>query len=319
MRVELAIVTGARTPQHLSSRGRAATPGDYPSGDWLKMRFHISILVVLISTFPTLVSAADANGYTAQYECRSGGPDCNVDVAGLTQQACQQTITTSDSASTISSKINGGSQFICVQPGDYTGIGTISITASGSSGARKVLRYYRPGDSDDQPWNQTSSGNQAKMSEIELTGNYWIVHRLTLPSNTHSGLARFYVTGPNNILNRILVEGPGGTDACQSGVNFQASGNVLQNSVVRDARRCTTGSPVAVSLENGDNLRVINNEISNWCEHQIQVGQNNIPSSAGTVVENNDLYLTLLLDRSRLRGAKRRRSMSFVSHCVLPF
>ena len=50
--------------------------------------------------------AADRNGYTAQYECRAGGPNCNVDVATYVAHACDQTITSADSAATISSKIS---------------------------------------------------------------------------------------------------------------------------------------------------------------------------------------------------------------------
>ena len=122
----------------------------------------------------------DLNGYTALYEARADNPNNNVDVAWYVSQSCQQTITTSDSESTIESKINGGSQFICVQPGDYTGKGVINISVSGSSGARKVLRYTRDGDNNDEPWNQ-SSDQQAKFRALGVDGSYWIIHRLSFP------------------------------------------------------------------------------------------------------------------------------------------
>ncbi len=234
--------------------------------------------------------AADANGYTAENECRAGAPVCNVDVVGLATQTCQQTITTADSAGTIDTKINGGSQYICVEPGDYTGKGTLTLSANGTSAARKVLRYKRTSDTDDEPWNQ-SDGNKAKISQIEVTGDYWVIHRLTLPSNASNGVLRFSVTGANNIINRILLEGPGGTTACQDGVEFNGGdNNALQNSVVRDLRSCTSGSPVGVQLSAGSNLKVVNNEVYNWCEHTLQIGYNSLPMLAGTVVENNDLY-----------------------------
>ena len=128
------------------------------------MRFPLAFHIVLILPFPTSVSAADINGYTAQYECRAGNPNCNVDVATLVAQTCQQTITTDDSASTINSKINGGSQYICVRNGDYTSKGKIMITASGTSSARKVLRYTRDLDNDDEPWKQVSNDQAATIA-----------------------------------------------------------------------------------------------------------------------------------------------------------
>ena len=50
------------------------------------------LLNKIVGVFLFLVTAtawgADANGYTAEYECRAGGPQCNVDVETLTQAAC---------------------------------------------------------------------------------------------------------------------------------------------------------------------------------------------------------------------------------------
>ncbi len=251
----------------------------------------IRFLVVLALLFPPLATAADPNGYTSQYDCRVGGPHCNVDVAGLTQQACEQTISPSTSPTSSWDAIDWSKNVICIEAGDHTGRGKLTLQSNGTSSARKVLRYYRSGDSDDQPWTQ-SDENRAKISLIDVTGAYWTVHRITLPSNTLNGWTRFSVHSANTILNRILVEGPGGTDACQDGVGLEGDNNVLQNSVVRDARRCTGGSPVAVSIVSGTDVRVVNNEISNWCEHQIQAGYNEVPSLPGLAIENNDLYLT---------------------------
>lgn len=253
-------------------------------------------LVILVFIFAflagNLAKAADVNGYTAQYECRADGPNCNVDVDTYTTAACAQTITTADSLSTIESKLDTGSSPICVTNGDYTGKGTIDITASGTSGAYRVMRYYRSGDTDDDPWDQTS-GNQAKFNYLNITGQYWIIHRLTFPELVASGTNRIGVGG-RNIINRNYIRGGGSSEACYSAISTEGYTNgylVVQNNVIGGLRRCTGGSPVAVQLEDGNDYRVVNNEIFDWCEHPIQVGYNGTPQMTGVVIENNDLYV----------------------------
>lgn len=252
--------------------------------------FACTILLVL--SFPAI--AADANGYTAQYECRAGNPNCDVDVVGLTSRNCDQTI----SASTPWSAINWSNSTICIEAGDHTSKGVLTIpqSASGSANNYKVLRYYRSGDTNDEPWNQ-SDGNRAKIHQLNINGpKYWVVHRITLPPTASDNFSRIVVSSDSSfvILNRILVEGNGNNDTCYSGLEItsaNASHLTLQNSVFRNAHRCTYGSPVAVSITNGSVHRVVNNEIYNWCEHQIQLGYNSIPQIVDLVVENNDLYL----------------------------
>src|SRR3990167_1982438 len=146
------------------------------------MKF-IKYIFPFLLLFSSNVFAADLNGYTALYECKAGGANCNVDVVTYTIAACAQTITTADSAATINTKLNTGSSPICLTNGDYTGKGTLTLSANGTSGARRVLRYTRSGDDDDEPWNQ-SGANQAQVSKLDITGDFWIVHRVTWPSNT---------------------------------------------------------------------------------------------------------------------------------------
>ena len=239
--------------------------------------------------------AADLNGYSAQYECRAGSPNCNVDVAALSTRACDQTV----SPSTPWSSINWANNTICIQAGDHTAKGTLTLGSSGTSGTRKVLRYTRTSDSDDEPWGQ-SDGNRAKIHVLNTDArSYWVVHRITFPPSSENGISRVNVSGAstNLIFNRILIEGNGAADNCYGGFvidgsSFSVGFITLQNSVVRDARKCTFGSPVAVNMQLGNNNRVVNNEIYNWCEHQIQIGHNNVPTITNLVVENNDLYLS---------------------------
>jgi hypothetical protein len=259
------------------------------------MRFPIVLSLILLLPFPTLATAADLNGYTAQYECRAGSPNCNVDVESLVAQPCQQTITTADSLSTINSKINGGSQFVCVQAGDYSGKGTITVTASGSSSGRKVLRYAGPDAGD--PWVQS---NRAKLNALLLDGaDFWIIHRLAFEATSGMESRIFLQNAANdNILSRLLIEGaPYGSTPVYTAVGSGWVGSAshrltVQNSVIRENWGQSGRNCVGIALESGSDHRIVSNEIANWCEHSVQIGHNGGPTVPGVVIEANDIYST---------------------------
>lgn len=241
----------------------------------MKRLFPFALL--LVAATPAL--AADANGYTAKYECRAGGQYCNVDVDGLAALPCDQTIAAGDAWATI----NWSNRVICLAPGDHTAKGTLTLKSSGTSGARKVLRYTRSGDNNDDPWNQ-AGGNRAKISGIDPNGNdYWLIHRLSVVHIEFSAGAN------NNIVNRILSEYPGnGSD-----VHFlfeNSANDVLQNSVIRDSKMTVGVSSYAVEIGNSaDNTYVVNNEIYDIRGHTIQLWATPT-TSANVVFENNDIY-----------------------------
>lgn len=269
------------------------------------MTKHVNTVTLSLAVFGAALyapagSAADLNGYSARYECRAGSPFCNVDVDRYLSQPCDQTIDPADSAATIQSKINGASQFICVRPGDYAGKGTITITASGSADAYKVLRYTRNGDTGDEPWNQYS-GDQARFHRLVVKGaQYWIVNRLAfLPADVEDRID-LHNSPAHIIFNRMLLEGRGDnyymnnysvidTD-CSTGNNSRMI--TLQNSVIRHNRGIAGTDPTGVAFECGSDFRVVNNEIYDWSSHNIQIGHNGGPTIPGVVIENNDIYHT---------------------------
>jgi hypothetical protein len=240
--------------------------------------------VLLLAASPAF--AADANGYTAQYECRAGGPNCNVDVVSLTQQSCQQTI----SAGTSWSSINWSNDVICIEAGDHTYKGPLTIRSSGTASKRKVLRYSRVNDNDDEPWNQ-SGANRAMLSQLVLDGaDFWIVHRLTIDANNASVKALHLMGGTNsdnNIFNRMLVE-----RAADANVLFDSTNdyNTLQNSVVRNVTLVPGADNDCVQVGGGSNNTVVNNEIYNCSSKGIYTWANGWAD--GTVIENNDVYVT---------------------------
>ncbi len=233
-------------------------------------------LVVFVFT-GSGANASDANGYTAQHECRVGGQRCSVDVTALALQSCQQTITTG----TPWSSINWSNNVICIEPGDHTSKRPLTIPTSGTSANRKVLRYTRSNDSDDSPWKQ-SSGNLATVSGITVNGNYWVIHRLR-------AIGPVLLKSPSSdlIVNRMLVENGDGD-------MIEISGNriTMQNSVVRNTLiGGTNDKHCLVTGDGGADVRIVNNEIYNCQGDGLQIWQSG-QDSPGMIMENNDIYLT---------------------------
>jgi len=247
-------------------------------------------------------TGADPNGYLARYECRKDNPNCNVDVAALGQRACDQTISTSTTPADNWSAIDWSHDTICIQNGDHTGRGILAIpsNASGTASNYKVLRYARAStDNDDEPWNQ-AEGDKAKVRGLQVSGSYWLIHRLTFPGldgSSPSPRVESRNGASHHIFNRILVEGLrsssnyyGYSEDCNTSGYSDIN---VQNSVFRNVGPYGQGvEAIAVDLQCGNNLRSVNNEIFDWVSHPIQLGQNGMPTLRGIVVENNDLYVT---------------------------
>ena len=250
------------------------------------MTKYFTALLMFFVVWPSF--AADLNGYTAQYECRAGGAYCNVDVVSLGERTCDQTI----KASTPWSSINWSSNTICIEAGDHTSKGTLTIpsSANGKPGNYKVLRYYRADDSDDEPWNQ-SGANRATLRNLNVQGSFWIIHRLSFDSNyvLLGGSTVEVSTGSvcdDNIINRILVEKSGSI----GGVRFRddCSRNTLQNSVIR-LPKIAPGSDInSVDIDRADNTVIVNNELID-AGHGIGVEDSSLSTNA-LIVENNDIY-----------------------------
>lgn len=260
------------------------------------MKFHQYVPALPLLLFGTNFSlAADQNGYTAQYECRAGGAYCNVDVQSLTTRACDQTIT----PSTPWSSINWSNNTICIEAGDHTGKGTLTVPAgtSGTHANRKVLRYTRAGDTNDDPWRQ-SVNDQARLSKVSVQASYWVIQRLAFPSLDQDLGERVEVTGGQTdvIIDRLLVEGsaPGNWNTYQGIVVecCNAQRITIQNNLVRNNWNRQGAEPHGITPLDGTDIRIVNNEVRNWSAHNIQIGRNEAPTMSGFVIENNDLYLT---------------------------
>ena len=261
------------------------------------MKRLFACTLLLFAAAPTF--AADANGYTAKYECRAGGQYCNVDVVALGNRSCDQTI----AASTPWSSINWSNNTICLEAGDHTGKGTLTIpsSANGNAGNYKVLRYSRkPGDNDndDEPWKQGS--NQAKLKAITFSASsYWIVHRITVDGNNGTTIGIMFGTGANyNIVNRSLVQNINSNLVASSQGAPSSDHNSIQNSVIRSAVATLSSGAGSVGAENqciefnvATNFRIVNNEVYD-CNKMFSAGDSIEGTTGGTVIENNDLYVS---------------------------
>lgn len=248
---------------------------------------HLLLALAALALANARSLAADANGYTAQYECRAGNPNCNVDVAGLGNRACDQTITPSIPWSAI----DWSNDTICIAAGDHTAKGTLTLGSSGTAPSPKVLRYYRPSDNNDEPWQQGS--NQARIRKLEIgNAKYWVIQRLTFSDTTGDSNIKLF-NASNSILNRIYIYGSGSpvlVDISRQDNNVSDS-NTIQNSVMVDATPTPGTDIIGLSVCNATNTRIVNNEIRNTGSHNVQVAECAL-GVAGTIIENNDLYVS---------------------------
>ena len=252
----------------------------------MRFPFFLFLLTPLFAT----AYAADPNGYSARFECRSGGPVCNPDIVSFTAKPCDQVITSSTSPTNNWNAIDWSRSVICIVPGDHTARGTLTIGSSGSPGAFKVLRYYRDGDNDDEPWNQ-SSQDRVRLFALDTNAERnWIIHRVSFQDSP--GSAQLNIRDSSNIIvSRTYFSNMDGSAIAIVRSGSSADSNVVQNSVIRDGQHKRNFDVIGIDICNATNSRIVNNEIRNSGSHHIQISECGL-GAQGTVIENNDLYFS---------------------------
>lgn len=245
------------------------------------MKLYIYVLTLPLLLLGTNLSlAADQNGYTARYEKQIGTPPaCSIVINGANDSNW--------------AKLNDPSyRVVCLAPGDYTSRGEIRLSASGSAGQERWLRYYSPQDSGNHPYNQAAS-ERVKLRNIVLdTANHWIIQRLYINPEFAGNTAGIFTNQSNNggvsnvVIDKVFIER---TD--MNGIWFYTmdSNNTVQNSLIRDCRVTPNQDWNGVGLFGGPrNISIVNNEIYG-CTHGILVNKAN---GSGHIIENNDVYIS---------------------------
>jgi len=196
---------------------------------------------------------------------------------------------TTNAAFTSANLNNTTYTFFCVHPG--VDGGNISITASGTALAPKVLRYYDDGAAEILPV-RMDEADRATVDQLHFDGGeFWIIDRLTVHGTGDTSVDIGDLGGSDDIhLQRMLVEGSGG-GAGQ--VNVGRTGFVLQGSVVRNSSQATdSGDDHCVNLANGDDIRIIDNELYDCTGDMLQLhGQH----QNQVIIAGNELYVSSAL------------------------
>ena len=190
----------------------------------------------------------------------------------------------------------------CVAPGDYSSIGDIHLTSSGTKTQPRVISVMQPtnGGIGIHPAKTPESG-KAILERLVLSGaHYWIIDGLTIRGNpnTASVLVKIEMLASNNILNSMLIE-DGNMDLVRI-TGHGTNNNTIQNSVIRNSKPEPMSDHHCIQLlstepnEQISGTRILNNEIYD-CTDGIQLtvldeSQNSL--FPGTLITKNDIYIT---------------------------
>lgn len=281
---------------------------------------HYLFLAVAIS-FMLASAPVIAVAFKSTHEIVFEDPDCDPEVEQV------QIIRESEDWKTIN---DTRKQVFCVYPGDYSDVGRIYLTTSGSSEEPRYLKlrdeYERVGASSSQydmhPVNKKYS-ERAIISGLTLVADYWIIDRIVIAGAGTVASGEVDVTGDNNIFNALLFE----NSWRWALYLFRGSEfNVIQNSVARNPSRFrdeypnydaaafgvsdaeAVGIPDRFKPESAGDYRsrgnkFISNEIVNFVDGiQLIVSSRSAgvgyQDFSGTIIDDNDIYAEPLIYRT---------------------
>ena len=68
----------------------------------------------------------------------------------------------------------------CLQPGNYTGLGPLLLTQSGTPNEQRVLRYFDPADPDARSTPAPLQRADAKIEGFEIKASFWTLDGITV-------------------------------------------------------------------------------------------------------------------------------------------
>jgi len=202
---------------------------------------------------------------------------------------------------------NPAYQYFLIVPGDYRAWGALKIRTSGTPNQPRIISYYNPDST--YPYRErlpvrgvNNPDEHVIVERLDMyEADYWTINGLTFSGHAESGANgkigglynRIVGNADYNIINRCLFENVViGSNLRISHSNY----NTIQNSVVRnllgtDFVGIWIGGEYSVAIGN----RIVNNEIYD-CNDGVQLAYSSnwgeYGDLSGTVIENNDIYLT---------------------------
>lgn len=210
-------------------------------------------------------------------------------------------------------------QYFLIRPGDYRSWGTLSLEQSGTKAKKRVICYYNPTQAasfiEEHPAQRAKSSRELIIESINLSSaSHWIIHGLTFRGHSQvssSGVIggesnRINANSNHNVIDKCLFE-----EVAKKGtlrINW-SNYNTIQNCVIRNAIPNPKADNIGIGVKGGNlnaiGNRIINNEIYD-CTDGVQLVYNKKTVrngyTPGTIVANNDIYLTEKMYRNTPNG-----------------
>jgi len=188
-------------------------------------------------------------------------------------------------------------RIFCVKPGDYSSIGNIKLTTSGTKNKKRYIildngNNIHPGKLDKK--------DLAKVGFILQDTNYWIIDRMAYWESPTTSNPIKIINSDNNIINRYFMDNVG------SGIYLYPSSNnnTIQNCRIQRENINIHFDRAAIGLfDNKElnvsitNTKIVNNEIKNFVDgiQLIRMTRDTIThiiNYEGTTIDNNKIFIT---------------------------
>lgn len=258
----------------------------------------LGLAFVPVSGNAAVLPAEDLNGYLDPYlqPILESGDTARTGWTGHTLPACDQVL---DDAISNWSSVTQTNTRICLKVGDYTGLGTLALTASGTAGTRKWLTCVKSDGSTsaDDPWTVTEA-NRCKIHKISTsTSPFWILYKITGDQDNANNNAPV-ISGGNGdstsdiIISNVLIQDFNCTGSCGAILARSAHPDwLVQYTVIRQGDIVFQDDNNAMQVH-GDatNFTVASSEIYNTTKNFFCSAANT--GCPGMIVSNSDLYFT---------------------------
>jgi len=193
----------------------------------------------------------------------------------------------------------------CVAPGDYSSLGAIKLTTSGSAEKR---RYIVLDNGNDLHPGKLNRDQLAKVGFILQDSNYWIIDRMAYWESRTTFHPIKIINSDNNLINRYFMDNVGSGIYLYNG----SDNNTIQNCRIQREDISIFYDRAAIGLDSDNrynedaiinitNTKIINNEVYNfvdgfqairttWMEDGKRAGVKEV-NYEGTVINGNHFYI----------------------------